>query len=157
MSWLNDGTWTAITSSIAAATGLWTWISSRQTDKMIVMFGTKNWLSGAYGVTVENRSNEAINLHDWGLLIDNGDLFSLREYFYHRADPSEKSEIDGVPFGIAPRGQFSHGVKLTRLGERVVGSYAISTAHWFPRVTVSRKVPKLKRLWFKTKAIMLGK
>ncbi|MEN6584664.1 MAG: hypothetical protein ABFE02_01255 [Sulfuricella sp.] len=141
---------TLIGAVVAALTGFqsffWQFLDRR--DRIVVKFGSfRPPITPGQGLFVVNKSKHLVELHDYGFVLSNGELFSLPWYFENDGLSDQVEAAFAGTSALEPRARFEVYVDLTNL--ETVGAYALTTTQSRPSVCIRDHLNFLHAWWYR--------
>lgn len=137
---------------VAALTGLQSifWQVLDRRDRIVVKHDSfRPPITPGQGLFVVNEGKHLVELHDYGFILSNGELFSLPWYFENDGLPDQVEATFVGTSTLGPRERFEVYVDLTNL--KTVGAYARTTTQSLPSIHISDRFNFLHACWYKVR------
>lgn len=150
---LAKDSWTLIGAGVAGLTGLWNfkWQWQDRHDSIFVGFGlTRESLDNYNAVHVVNVGKNDVDLKNYGLILNTGELFSIPWHWETSSIDDELGVLNGDRI-IKPFGKFEAGIEYRG---SVIGSWAITVTQRRPVLAFAHSTPLYKRLQVRLKTFV---
>lgn len=147
---LAKDSWTLIGAGIAGFTGLWNFVwqwRDRYDSIYVGLDSLRQSIEPHTSLYVINQSKHAVELHNFGLILKDGSLFSIPWYWEENMvweeDPSSFSRGERT---MPPRATYEAGMAFS--GE-VIGRWAITATQKRPTLVFTEYAGTFNQLWIR--------